>query len=265
MNIAGKILLVIALITVLSSCKKNSFELCETGSCTIAIPADTYNYPIKPGMPIWATFKTGAEMLAALQVPADTLAKISTEGLIQTCADFPLLGDLLLNIGVNVAGALTLKMQTFSGMIELCKRPDAGIKMKERYKKMYPDCINSLTTYDEKAEFVANFTAYEMIMSYDSIIAKLTLNEKKELVKLALLKYNCKRSQRNNFAYYDFATTLYIPTKIMVQENFMPFTIQVPNMPGLKLYVDNLLFEMSYDKVEAMYGFIYKKAQEFIK
>lgn len=250
---------------VFSGCKKDITKFCETGTCTIEKPKDTYNYPIKPGMPIWATYTTSQQQLEALQIPADTLAIITTDGLIQTCVDFPALGDLLLNIGVNVAGSINRKMETFSGMIELCKRPDAGIKMKERYKKMYPDCINKLATYDEKAKFVAAFSAYEMMISYDSIIGKLTIAEKKDLVRMAINKYNCKRNQRNNFAYYDFATSLYIPTKIMMQENYIPFSGQVPNDGILRSYVTKLLFPMTYNEAEKLFDFIYTNSLVFME
>ncbi len=204
-------------------------------------------------------------MVDACQIPPDALARMSTEGLIQTCMDFPLLGDLLLNVGVNVPGRLQYFMTNFSGMIELTKRPDAGIKMINRYSLMCPSCINTYNSDIEKGRFTSQFTAYEMIVSYDSIINKLSLNDKKILIREALKKYNWKRQQPNNYAYYDFATSLYIPTKIMMIENYSPFVQQSLVNTQLQLYINKLLWPATYKETEAIFDIIVQKATEFIK
>lgn len=259
----------IACVISLFSCKKDSVDVCEPGSCTITKPQDTYDYPIKPGTPQWAMFTDGQQMLDACQIPTDTLSKMSTEGLIQTCIDFPLLGDLLLNIGVNVPAALKNKMLTFSGLIELSKRQDAGIKMINRYLMMSSSCINNYS-YSEKMIFRPQFSAFEMIISYDSIINKMSLDDKKVLIKEALKKYSCKREQQNNYAYYDFATSLYIPTKIMMQENYAPFIQKVFTDTQLQLFVDKLLWPdiyapTGYKETDAMFNVIVENANSFIK
>jgi len=50
--------LIACLLSLIVSCKKDSVNVCESGSCTIAKPIDTYNYPVKPGTAQWATFTT---------------------------------------------------------------------------------------------------------------------------------------------------------------------------------------------------------------
>lgn len=253
------------LVCFLVSCKKNKLNVCEYGLCTIAKPIDTYNYPVTGGTPQWAAFTTHQQMLDACQIPVDTLAKMSTEGLIQTCLNFPLLGDLLLNVGGNVPGRLQYFMINFSGLNELCKRPDAGIKMINRYLIMYPSCIDSCKSNTEKGRFTSEFTAYEMIISYESIIKKMSLENKKYLIKEALNKYNCKKHQSNNYAYYDFATSLYIPAKIMMQENYAPFVQQALTNAQLKLYINKLLWPPSAKETDIIFDIIIQNATVFIK
>ena len=44
-----------------------------------------YNWPLKPGMPQWKELKTHDEMLEVLQIPAETLQKMTTNDLARTC------------------------------------------------------------------------------------------------------------------------------------------------------------------------------------
>jgi hypothetical protein len=252
-------------ICVFIACRKDGTNVCETGTCTIEKPADIYDYPVKGGTPEWAAFTSHQQMEDACQIPADTLAKMSTDGLIQTCMDYPLLGDLLLNIGVNVPGALSNMMQTFSGLIELCKRSDAGIKMIARYSRMDHSCLDTYNSYSEKGKFSSNFTAYEMIISYDSIISKMTIDDKRNLIIIALKKYNCKREQPQNYSYYDFSTSLYIPTKIMIQENYQPFVQQVSSNYHLQIYVNKLLWPLTAEEADSMFNIITQNATTYIK
>lgn len=45
----------------------------------------TWDFPVKPGTEKWKSFTTSYEMIDACQVPADVLAAISTDKLIEAC------------------------------------------------------------------------------------------------------------------------------------------------------------------------------------
>src|SRR5690606_35765061 len=100
--------------------------------------------------------------------------------------------------------------------------------------------------------------------SYDSIINKINRGDKKVLIKKALSTYDCKKQQPGNYDYYDFATSLYIPTKIMIQENYAPFVQQSLTNPQLQLYVSKLLWPVTYAETEAMFNIIVQYATRFI-
>jgi hypothetical protein len=48
------------------------------------ISEDVYDFPIKQGSPQWEQLETTEKRIAALQIPEVVLAKISTEGLLET-------------------------------------------------------------------------------------------------------------------------------------------------------------------------------------
>ena len=58
-------------------------------------PTDAYDFPIKPGTPEWAALKSHEEMLQVCQVPESILQEMSTEGLIETCLNYPLYWEWL--------------------------------------------------------------------------------------------------------------------------------------------------------------------------
>ncbi|MEO8962552.1 MAG: hypothetical protein ABI325_11765 [Ginsengibacter sp.] len=246
-------------ICVFISCRKDAASLCENGSCAIVKPTDTYDYPVKGGTPEWAAFTTHQQMEDACQVPADTLAKMSTDGLIQTCMDYPLLGDLLLNVGVNITGALSNMMQTFSGLIELCERTDAGTAMLERYKIMNPDCATC-----NQPIFTSNFNAFEMVIGNDSIQKKMTSNENKTLVKEATNKYRQKKNIGNYYyALYGLSTSLYVCSKVMLNENYQPFVQLYKQDYNLQLFVAKLLWPADPNEANIMFNKILATAITF--
>ena len=55
---------------------------------------DKYEFPIKPGTPEWGKIKTITERVKALQIPDAVLSSISTDGLLETCLEFPFLVDI---------------------------------------------------------------------------------------------------------------------------------------------------------------------------
>ena len=54
-----------------------------------------FQFPIKPGDGKWEKMNSVKDRIDALQMPATTLASISTEKLLDICLDFPYLLDVL--------------------------------------------------------------------------------------------------------------------------------------------------------------------------
>lgn len=260
-NYSVPVCIIITSVCLFVSCRKDSTNACKTGTCIIEKPADTYDYPVKGGTPEWAAFTTHQQMEDACQIPADTLAKMSTEGLIQSCIDYPLLGDLLLNVGVNITGTLNNMMQTFSGFIELRKRSDITTTMLERYKRMNPDCATC-----NQPMFTSNFNAFEMIIGNDSIQRKMTSDENKTLVKEAINKYEQKKNIGDYYyALYGLSASLYVCSKVMLKENYRPFVEYYNQSSDLQLFILKLLWPADVNKTDTMLGKIYETAILFSK
>ena len=158
------------------ACKKDDESPCALGSCTIQKPPGTYDYPIKPGTPQWAFFSSQQEKLDAVQIPQSVLQGMTTQALLQTSMDCPVLVDIPLNIGANVPGITHYYMTNFSGLIALSKRNDAGLVMLSRYQAINPACIVCRDNDLEKGEFSLGLSTFEVIFGHDSIIRTLSLS-----------------------------------------------------------------------------------------
>lgn len=241
---------------VISSCVKEKPYCSPT--CVIKKPLGTYDYPIKPGTPKWASFTSQQEKLNACQIPESSLNSMSTEAVMQSSLDLPVLGDLLLNVGVNVTGITQFYMMNFSGLVELSKRADAGLVMLNRYIVMNPGCANC-----NYVGFTSDFSAFEMIIGQDSLIRKLIPREKKQLVIQAIAKYNQKKTMPEYYALYGLSTPLYICAKVMIEEKYKPFIDAYSQSQNLQLFVSKLLWPSDNDQLNTMFEHIINQASSF--
>ena len=53
-----------------------------------------YEYPVRPGSAQWQKFESRSEMVDACQIPQDILDNLSTQALLETILDYPLLSDM---------------------------------------------------------------------------------------------------------------------------------------------------------------------------
>lgn len=84
----------------------------------------TFRYPFLPGDELWQKYETHRERVAALQIPADILPRLTTKELLQVCLDYPYLLDFL--FGDDLQSGMEILFSEFNGFQELLKRKDAG-------------------------------------------------------------------------------------------------------------------------------------------
>lgn len=96
-----------------------------------------YVYPITPDNEEWLQMESHLERVAACQIPADILSRMSTDALVETIANYPLLIDVLLFD--HAQDAYQTILEGFNGFQELEKRSDA---------------LESLTAFLENSEEV---------------------------------------------------------------------------------------------------------------
>lgn len=246
------------------SCKrKNVLYACEYVICNIDKPEGTYDYPIKPGTAEWVALPNKSARYEACQIPLELINQMHTATLLQSSLDFPYFsGDLLLNYGgINIPVVLNSFMQNFSGFIELRKRTDVINVLLSRYQNMCPLCIN----YTAKSWFSPNFSAFELVISYPDFISKMSLNEKKGLVKEALNKYTQKKSLSDNFAMYAVSTSLYICVQIMFSENFNSFMNKYNSNNNIQNFTSMFAWPENPQDAPRLFDEIVEESNTFIK
>lgn len=90
-----------------------------------------YEYPIVPGMAEWKQLNTHAKKIDACQIPEDILKNLTTEALVETVMNYPLLVDMLA-YNTQFAGYQAV-YNGFNGLRELQTREDA-VECMENYQ-----------------------------------------------------------------------------------------------------------------------------------
>ena len=136
---------------------------------------DDYKFPIKPGMEEWGKLKTNSERSGALQIPEKILKNMSTEGLIETCANYPSYIHFLLHN--NYQKGIEITISKFNGLRELLKREDRGEKLLRYYTTFSNEKYNYMAFYASKLSYL------ELIICQNSILNN--FNEK-SLIELSM-------------------------------------------------------------------------------
>jgi hypothetical protein len=177
-------------------------------------PTDAYDFPIKPGTSEWAALQTHGEMVAACQVPEPILRDMSTAGLIETCLNYPLIGDM---------GAYNSWQQgfdrvaaRFNGLQELLRRPDAGTKLLAHYRQMEPAGIRKKGTSLKKGQYAVTFQYVEILLAQEPVLSSMTAAERRDLLAACLDKVRAK--QEPDYNVVDVAYTAWVMGRILVMD-----------------------------------------------
>ena len=127
-------------------------------------PADSYNYPVVPGMDEWANFQTTEEMLDACQVPKDVLEQMSTQAVVQAILDIPFLLDLFAGwsyqFHFEIMFTDLVHPKANNAYIELSKRNDAGKALLDRLLLTDPLPHRSLHFESQMVELLLSQTNF---------------------------------------------------------------------------------------------------------
>ena len=248
----------IAAVLFVNGCKKDRLvDDCISN----AIPTDSYAYPILPGTPAWANLQTGAERLQACQIPDNILLGVSTEGLIQSWLDMPINNEILMTNSLQKG--IVYFIANFSGLKELVKRNDVADKLVKKYYSMNPACVTTYQTDIEKGKFIYSFSCIELPLAQDTILNRMTTEQKKVLIKKAMDKYYSRKEYSN---YYDLVSTdlsLFICAKAMKNSQYQPFLNQINN--NLQWFLENAQFYIPLGDYTTEKNIIISQALNFIK
>jgi len=138
---------------------------------------DMYQYPITPDDQVrWKDLGTRKKRLEMCQVPERNLENMSTQGLVETCLNYPFMIDLFL---FNTLQEGYNRMEEdFNGLQMLRKRRDAGTELLKLYSSI------SLDELSKNDMFPAIRLSYiETMLVQESIFNTLSEKEIKTLIK----------------------------------------------------------------------------------
>lgn len=242
MNTAATYLLCVFL-AVTPACTKEKLEVTpeeeltpESCSSPFVAPilADAYQYPLRPGMAAWGQLQTGQQMVDACQLPAAVLASISTAGLVATCLDYPLLGDIFAN-WIEYHG-MQRHLQRFNGFVALQQRPEAAALLLARYQQMGAGCLPP--TNPEQALYSFSFGYVEYLLAHDGFLQQLSGNQRRDLLREALRKYDAKKPHTNDvYGIYGLKTAVFVLARVLHAERYAPFEKALTADPALQVFL----------------------------
>lgn len=227
----GKAIFSIAVSLLLTTCGNQDDANCvpfASGSY------DKYEFPIKPGMPEWEAFTTAQQMMDACQVPEATLEQMTTQGLVETCLDYPLLGDMLAY--TNIQMGTERQMENFNGFLELQTRADAAGLMLGRFEMMEPDCFPNGGDL-AIGQYGLEFIEIGMLLSQDVFIGQLEPAVRRKLLNEALKKYDLFLRDQEHYGILNLKVAAFTMAKVMLVEAYLPFEEEVAQNEAMALFV----------------------------
>jgi hypothetical protein len=160
---------------------------------------DKYEFPVKQGTEEWKQFETIEKRIAALQIPEDVLTGISTEGLLETCLEFPYLLDIL--HGNNAQHGFEVLMAEFNGFRELFRRQNMINVLLEKYHDLSIDAAKiRLNNNVEQGMFTFRHFVLEFMLIQDIVLMKLNAEQEKRLFLLSFEHKKIKRKYSDIFS-----------------------------------------------------------------
>lgn len=156
-----------------------------------------------------------------LDLPKPVCQCLSTEGLIETCLNYPELR--LIMAGANPqSGYNLLVKERFLGIRELEKRPDRGSALLKKYQSMDP--LGFDPDWDTLTIGRYNFNIYftEIIFSQYINLQPLAELEKIELLENAISIYEMRRSEYSYFHLWGLEVTATLLGRLMILNDFQP-------------------------------------------
>ena len=127
-------------------------------------------------------------MLEVLQIPVETLQKMTTKDIAQTCLSYPLFSDIwAFN---SLQEGMERVIDGFNGLQQFLKRDDAGLDLYAIYKTMDPHNFDESWTALKKGQYTAEFAKIEILLAQEAILSSLKNDERFLLLQESVNKQN---------------------------------------------------------------------------
>ncbi len=228
----------ILLLFFLFSCSKDEIEI-HQGYCIPFYISDTYKYPILPGTDTWKELSSLAEKVEVCQIPEKKLNTISTEGLLETLLNYPLILDYSFFDKMQ-NGFNRIKTEN-NGFAELYGRDNIFKVITERYELMSLDCEKNLYppfVTGEPAPVQIALETFEFFIFQDEFL--LNLNENQQYQIFELIYEKLQNKNEHGFSEYSKLVAVAILGKIMYENDFLPFVKICNEIDFMKLFIEKI-------------------------
>lgn len=195
----------------------NRFLACLLILTGINSYGQSYQFPVRPGDENWKQFQTPNEMYESCQIPSHILSKMSTQDLVETCINYPLINTLYAYNDLQ-KGFLSIKMR-FNGFEELVKRQDSGNELMKFYDKMNPEGFDKNWSIEKIGKFTLEFTYVETLLAQRDIQSNMSKEERKKLVTICLNKYKAKLDHADLHGTYCTMNTVWVIGRLMENQD----------------------------------------------
>ena len=179
---------------------------------------DKYKFPnFRPGTSEWEQIGV-TQRISILQIPENQLSSISTEGLLETCLEFPYLIEIYFYNDFQKGFDVLSKI--FNGYRELLKRRDLTDALIEKYYDLSLEVANvrSLTPIDQGMYSFRQFVL-EFIIAQDVVLENLSAEQERELFLLTLEHTKIKNSYPDIFGGLSAIPTALLYAKKITNDN----------------------------------------------
>lgn len=158
----------------------------------------------------WEEINSYQEKIDVCQVSEKTADQMSTEGLVDTCLEYPLFGDMMLF--ENIQEGFSNISSNFNGLEELMAREDSGEYLYEIYKSLDFEKLLGLDDYP-----LLRLKYLETIIAQEDVLSSMDKSTREDLLKVCIDYFKIKITKYADKL--DPIPTFWIITRILKMDN----------------------------------------------
>lgn len=167
-----------------------------------------YDFPIKPGSEVWKAFTTHQQMVEATTLPAKTAASLTTKALLETCLDYPLLGDIMMYNSPQKG--LEKLIGHFNGLSVLMERKEVALYAANAYQRLLQTDVKKLPSLQEKGKLTFQLSFIELLLSQKKVLAGVSGKDIGVLKTYIGTARTLKTSNKDIFGTMSYGYTMYL-------------------------------------------------------
>ncbi|MBS1575000.1 MAG: hypothetical protein JST09_06810 [Bacteroidetes bacterium] len=174
-----------------------------------------YDYPIKRGTSEWFSIKTYDSLRIVSQIPFDIIEKMSTNVLVQSIINYPLLGDVF--VFESYQKGLEKLNYNFTAIDALLQRSDLDSNLLATYTKYLDKNIDSFSVI-KKGEYSVQISFIELLIQYCFQQNKIAISKNQLYLRQLLRSYYKKKISSDIFGAMSLSTCVWSMNGILLAD-----------------------------------------------